>query len=101
MSEQLSDEEFEYKRAGWAVRAPHGEQYGVTYISEYKDDVKELFERAVSESTNKMNSAMMREELQRKCPGRFSIPGENEIRAEMSRLFFSLQKRTREAEDEV
>ena len=70
----------EVKVQGWARRPSHGEQYGVTYIGRYAAEIMEMFQRGVAESTNKMSPAAMLEMLERRFPGRYSLPGENEIR---------------------
>ena len=88
----MTDRDYTWKQRGWAIRPPFGKQYGVTYIELYRNEVKELFFRGMSESSNKLSAAMMRDELKRLHPGRYSIPGENEIRTEISKLFAATKR---------
>lgn len=72
---------------GWARRPPHGQQYGATYMKDYAKDIEELFGQGASESSAKMGPAQMHEALKQRYPDRFSLPAENEIRTEISKLF--------------
>ena len=56
--------------------------YGRTNIEDYKDDIEEYFTR--ENSSEKMNSAQMREALVSRYPNRLSIPSETEIKQECS-----------------
>ncbi len=72
--------------SGWAKRKGHGKSYGVSYISQYEDDLKRMFEVGIENSSNKMNAAKMRDNLITLYPGRFSIPGETQIRQFIGKL---------------
>jgi len=50
-----------------------------------------LFERGLEKSAQKMGPGAMMQALESKYPGRYSLPQENQLRAEISRLF-KLQK---------
>ncbi len=67
---------------GWGRRCRNmeGGTYDRKYITEYKDDIKELFEKGNKEPSNKINSAMMREFLAEKYPNTHSLIGETEIK---------------------
>lgn len=84
------------RQSGWARRV-HGKMYGVSYIKDYKSDIKEMFEQGRIDPTKQMNSSMMLEFLRRKYPGRFTLPGEIEIRGEINTLF-QQQKQQERAE---
>ena len=85
-------EEFEldsthYQR-GWARRTKiEGSLYGKSYISNYLDDIEELFQRGKKNSSDKMSPAQMRDALIAKYPNRFTIPSETVIKQEIGRLF--------------
>eukprot|EP00731_Ephydatia_muelleri_P034692 Em0072g10a len=72
---------------GWARRPQRGAQYGRAYLEPYKKDIKRMFERGACVSSDKMSPCAMLEELQSLYPGRYTLPGENEIRAEITKLF--------------
>ncbi len=72
---------------GWARRPGWGKQYGATYIKQYKGEIEKLFNQGAANSSVKMNPTMMLDVLRRKYPGRFSLPGENEIRTLIGTLF--------------
>ena len=65
---------------------------GRSYMAQYRDVIKELFSRGSTESTDKMGPAAMLEELTLLYPGFYSLPGENEIRSEISKLFASRKR---------
>ena len=62
-----------------------GAQYGRAYLEPY--NIKMMFDRGARISSGKMNPCAMLEELQSLHPGRYTLPGENEIRAEIIKLF--------------
>jgi hypothetical protein len=72
---------------GWARRPGWGRQYGATYIKKYKGEIEQLFNAGAANSSVKMNPTMMLDNLRQKYPGRFSLPGENEIRTPIGTLF--------------
>ena len=74
------------RKNGWARRPQHGKLYGKAYIDQYAEEVTKMFNDGVVDQSKRMNPAMMRERLKDKYPGRFSIPGENEIRVLVSKL---------------
>jgi hypothetical protein len=80
------------KERGWGRRAPRGTAYGTNYIANYKGDIKEFFEIGRADSTKQMNSSVMLEELMRRYPGRYTLPGEIDIRREINSLFQSQKK---------
>lgn len=84
---------------GWARRPPWGKQYGAKYMHLYAQEVRELFNRGVADSSKKMGPAQMLEELKRKHPGKYSVPSESEIRTEISVLFGKQEKAGGENED--
>ena len=45
-----------------------------------------MFDRGVQTETEKMSTAIMLETLRERYPNRYSLPGENEIRTEISHL---------------
>lgn len=69
-----------YFESGWARRKPHGEMYGNNYVDKYSKDLEEMFERGNRNKFDKMSAGKMRECLKQKYTGRFSIPGETDIR---------------------
>jgi len=71
---------------GWAKRKAHGELYGVRYIHQYEEELTKMFEIGVRNSANKMSAGKMRENLMNKYPGRFSIPGETDIKQFIGKL---------------
>lgn len=81
-------------------RPARGQTYGATYIDKYRDDIKSMFERGEAVSTDKMSPALMLEKLQDKYKGRYSLPGENEIRTEIATLFQGSKNCDASVEDE-
>jgi hypothetical protein len=75
------------KRQGWAWRPNHGKVYGATYIEKYREDIQEMYNQGAMTESDKMSPAFMLEKLKLRYPGRYSLPGENEIRTEISSLF--------------
>ena len=81
-----------YKR-GWARRIKvDGSYYEKAYISNYLDDIEELFQRGKKNSSDEMNPAQMRDTLIAKYPNRFRIPSDTEIKQEIghSKLAISI-----------
>lgn len=74
------------KRQGWAWRPAHDDTYGTTYVHLYRTEIKEVFDCGVQTETEKMSPAIMLEMLQERYPNWYSLPGENEIRTEISSL---------------
>ena len=83
----ISDANLNLKHQGWARRPQWGVQYGRSYLEPYKRDIKQMFDRGACVSTEKMSPWAMLEALQILYPVYYSLPGENEIRTEISRLF--------------
>ena len=50
-------------------------------------NIKRMFSRGARVSSGKISPCAMLEELQSLYPGRYTLPGENEIRAEITKLF--------------
>uniref|UniRef100_A0A7S2SF11 Uncharacterized protein n=1 Tax=Mucochytrium quahogii TaxID=96639 RepID=A0A7S2SF11_9STRA len=73
-------------KAGWAVRPARGETRGETYLSDFRDDIREMFEQGEKDSGAKMQPSWMVERLRAKYPGRIKLPSENTIRGEITRL---------------
>jgi hypothetical protein len=71
----------------WAQRPAHGATYGATYIADYREKIAELFNRGVEQSSNKQSPAAMQQLLEAEFPNRYSLPQENELRQEISKLF--------------
>ena len=71
---------------GWGRRykSTEGGTYGRKYINKYKDEIRQLYERGNKESSHKMNPAMMREYLLEKYSTTYSLPGETEIKQQIS-----------------
>ena len=65
---------------GWAKRNSHGRTYGVSYLHLYESDLMEMYQIGVTNNSSKMSAGKMRENLLNMYPGRFSIPGETEIK---------------------
>ncbi|KAL5479633.1 hypothetical protein EMCRGX_G023182 [Ephydatia muelleri] len=84
---EISEKNHNHKHQGWAWRPQRGAQYGRAYLEPYKKDIKRMFERGARVSSDKMSPCAMLEELQSLYPGRYTLPGENEIRAEITKLF--------------
>ena len=86
LSQQLETPQSSFKHQGWAWHPAHGDTYGTTYVHLYRTEVKEMFDRGVQTETEKMSPAIMLETLQERFPNRYSLPGKNEIRTEISSL---------------
>ena len=83
---------------GWARRVKRdGGLYGRTYIHKYKDDIAEYFNKGEENSSEKMNSAQMRQSLKMKYPNRFTIPSETEIKQEISALFMDSKSKKKKS----
>ena len=72
---------------GWARRPPHGLQYGDNFLDKYRADIKDLFLIGKGDNEKKMNPTTMLEQLTKKHPRRYTLPGETVIRQEISTLF--------------
>ena len=68
------------KELSWARRKGYGQLYGETYMSEYKEHLRNMFNEGCTNSANKMNPGKMRETLMNMFPHKFSIPSELEIK---------------------
>ena len=75
--------------------------YGDTYIGPYKDKLREFFQRGATNSSKKMNAAMMRTELRKLYPDVFSIPGETEIKKYISQLFMKSKSNIDDHDNQV
>ena len=83
---------------GWARRVKRdGGLYGRTYIHKYKDDIAEYFNKGEENSSEKMNSAQMRQSLKMKYPNCFTIPSETEIKQEISALFMDSKSKKKKS----
>ena len=61
--------------------------YGAKFIGPYRDDIRAWFDDGEKEKSKKKTPGGMREELCKKYPdARYTIPGEIEIRTEISKL---------------
>ena len=83
-----------FKLRGWARRIGRIGQYGRSNIAEYRGQIRAMHNRGVEEPTAKMGPAAM---LRRLYPNLHSLPGENEIRAEISKLVMSAKKKAQNA----
>ena len=72
---------------GWALRGKRGDLYGYSYVKDYTEDLQQMFQKGVENSSNKMNAGQMREALKIKYPWKFSIPGETEIKSHIGAQF--------------
>jgi len=71
---------------GWARRPRHGDTLGAKYVFRYEHEITEMFNAGVVTSAKKRGPAQMREELQRRHPGVFSIPSITAITQKVSAL---------------
>jgi hypothetical protein len=60
---------------GWGRRPARGETYGANYIDEFYDGIVELYERGNLDKNSKVSPDQVREQLRRKHPDKFCIPG--------------------------
>ena len=86
ITNEAADYKIEPFESGWAKRKGHGKSYGVSYITHYEDDLKRMFQVGMKNSANKMNAGKMRDNLINLYPGRFSIPGETQIKQFIGKL---------------
>ena len=70
----------------WAKRNSHGRTYGVSYVHLYESDLMEMYQKGVRNNSSKVSAGKMRENLLNMYPGRFSIPGETEIKQFIGKL---------------
>ena len=68
---------------GWARYLRHGKLYGVSYIHQYEEELTEMFQAGVINSSSKMSAGKMREVSLSTYPNRFLLPVETEIRQMM------------------
>lgn len=66
--------------------------YGAKYIQDYKEDVEELFNCGAVEPGKTLDHARMLEHLAKTYPHRYNLPGENEIRAQISMIMKNRRK---------
>lgn len=71
---------------GWATNKPWGAKFGTMYISNYREDVLEMFQMGESDNSKKRGPIRILAELRRKYPGRLDLPSEGEIRTEILAL---------------
>ena len=69
---------------GWASAA-RGSVWSSIYLEPY--NIRRIFDQGARVSSDKMSPCAMLEELQSLYSGRYTLPGENEIRAEITKLF--------------
>lgn len=77
----------ESRPQGWARRPKHGSQYGVKYLPEYADVIRNYFNKGAESSAEKLSAASMYLCLRRDHPDVFRLPSESEIKSEISSLF--------------
>ena len=81
---------------GWGRRCKTDSMlYEESFIENCKDILKGYFEDGNKNSSVKMNSVMMRDQLKQPFPNRFSIPGETEIKKFISKLVSQNKKSTK------
>ena len=83
----ITQQNLTLKHRGWARHPQRGAQYGQTYVEPCKKDIRETFDCGACVSTDKMSPCAMLESLQLLYPGQYTLPGENEIRTEITRFF--------------
>jgi hypothetical protein len=89
----FSDEELR-RPQGWA-RRPNREDgmYGKLYITDlFKEELQNMFDEGVQNSSSKRGPAEMREQLEIKFPGYYCYPGEIEISKAISAMFDKQKK---------
>ena len=57
------------KKQGWAWRSNHGETYGRSYMPQYFDQIKEMFDAGAASKGAKLSPSQMLDELKKKNPG--------------------------------
>ncbi|KAL5499738.1 hypothetical protein EMCRGX_G011197 [Ephydatia muelleri] len=72
---------------GKARRPQRGAQYGRAYLEPYRKDIKKMFDQGARISSDKISPYAMLEELQSLYPGHYTLPGEDEIHAEITKSF--------------
>ena len=80
LTEEAADYRIPPFENGWAKCRGHGKSYGVSYIEQYEEDLNKMFEAGIQNSSSKMSAGKMRDNLMNIYPGRFSIPGETQIK---------------------
>ena len=83
------------KCPGWARRPKHGNQYGANHLSEFKKEIEELFDTGRITNEKKLSPQTMLEHIRNKYPHRYTLPGETEIRQEISSLFYETEKESK------
>ena len=86
LTEEAVNFEVEPFQNGWAKRKGQGKSYGVSYINQYTEDLNKMFEAGIRNSSTKMSAGKMRDNLLKLYPGRFSIPGETQIKQYIGKL---------------
>jgi hypothetical protein len=71
---------------GWARRKKNGVGKGRNFISFYRKDIMEFFQRGLADKGNKQHPAWMLEQLEARYPDAVALPSEGEIRVEVTRL---------------
>ena len=89
----VQDFDMEQFKSSWARQKERGNIYGESYISMYKNELKEMFFMGLEYSNLKMSAGKMRENLKKSHPECFSIPGETKIKQFIN---MSEQKKTKE-----
>ena len=78
---------------GWAMRRKHGKMYGMSYMDdEMRGFIRDTFMRGKAVSSDKQHPSWILEQLQQLHPMKLTLPSEQEIRNEISRLFARQKK---------
>ena len=90
------DDNFDYLsfQQGWGRCNNRSESTlnGNNYIEPYKSKLLEYFEEGKKNSSNKLNVAMMLDQLQKDYPNTFSLPGVTTIKQHIRSLFATSKK---------
>ena len=61
--------------------------YGIFYVSNFKDDIQDFFNKGKLDSSNKMNAVQMRYAISAWFPNCITIPSLTEIQQEIGKIF--------------
>lgn len=68
--------------------------YGPKYVEKYRDEIRAMYEEGNAEKSEKKSPGQMLEILSSRYPEEFCLPGENDIRTEISKYQAQKKKNT-------
>ena len=71
---------------GWAEHGAHGHTYRYLYLHVYENELIQIYQEGIRNTSSKMNAGKIRENLLSMHPGQFLTPGKTEIQQFIGKL---------------